>query len=261
MKIVIIGHGAIAAHVGANCPAGADLVAVICRSGRADAARAAMGEVPAVDAVADLPVRPDLVIDCGGHPALIQHGEQVLTAGIELLTVSAGALADAGLHDRLLAAAATGHTRLVVATGAIGALDALAAAAEDPQLEVTYTGRKPPAGWRGSAAESLLDLDRLTTAMTHYRGTARDAALRYPKNANVAAAVALAGAGFERTRVELIADPAVDGNIHEISARGTFGNLGFRIEGRPLPGNPSSSALTAMSVLRAIRQRLTGLWI
>ena len=128
-----------------------------------------------------------------------------------------------------------------VAAGGVGGLS-----------RVTYRGRKPPAGWRGSAAEEKLDLDALPEAAVHFRGNARDAALEYPQNANVAASIALAGVGFEETRVELIADPDATRNVHEILAEGEFGSFEFRIEGASLPGNPRSSALTAMSVVREI---------
>jgi len=79
--------------------------------------------------------------------------------------------------------------------------------------------------------------------------------LRYPKNANVAAAVALAGLGFDATRVTLIADAAATGNTHEILARGDFGQFEFRITGDALPDNPRTSALAAMSTLSAILDR------
>ena len=194
----------------------------------------------------------DLVADCAGHPALRQHGAAILSRGIDLVSVSSGALADTTLHDRLVAAARSGNSQLRVVSGAIGALDALSSANIGKLTQVTYRGRKPPQGWRGSPAESKLDLDSLSEAAVHFSGSARDAALEYPKNANVAASVALAGIGLDDTTVELIADPGVQRNTHEIVAEGDFGRFEFRIEGRSLPDNPRSSAITAMSVVREI---------
>jgi predicted dinucleotide-utilizing enzyme len=49
-------------------------------------------------------------------------------------------------------------------------------------------------------------------------GAVAQAALACPMNANVAAAVALAGAGFEKTTIELVADPAAGGNRNQIVA-------------------------------------------
>ena len=201
---------------------------------------------------ADANTAVDLAVDCAGHPALRQHGEAVLSHGVNLVTVSSGALADAALFDRLAAAATRGGSQLRVVSGAIGALDALSAAGVGSLKKVTYRGRKPPRGWRGSPAETRLDLDALAEATPHFRGSARNAALEYPKNANVAASVALAGIGFDKTVVELIADPAATRNVHEIEAEGDFGRFEFRIEGASLPDNPRSSAITAMSVVREI---------
>ena len=194
----------------------------------------------------------DLAVDCAGHPALRQHGVEVLRNGVDLVTVSSGALGDARLYAELADAAQQGGAQLRVVSGAIGALDALSAANIGNLVAVTYRGRKPPQGWRGSPAEEKLDLENLREAAVHFSGNARNAALEYPKNANVAASVALAGIGFDETRVELIADPGVERNVHEIVAEGDFGRFEFRIEGRSLPDNPRSSAITAMSVVREI---------
>src|SRR5260370_19337106 len=83
---------------------------------------------------------------------------------------------------------------------------------------VRYRSRKPPLAWRGSVAERVADLGTLAKPTVLYKGTAGEAALLYPQNANVAAAVALAGLGFESTQVELVADLGAGGNIHEIEA-------------------------------------------
>ncbi len=248
MKIAIIGQGAIASYVRAHIKRhGISEIAQIVRPGKEMA-----GSPPSISCVGDLPGAVDLIVDCGGHAALAAHGPAALARGIDVLTVSLGALADADLHDRLLAAAQAGGARLSLATGAIGGLDALRAATVGQLDQVTYTGRKPPDGWRGSPAERTLDLDAITEAAVHFKGSAREAALAYPKNANVAAAVALAGIGLDRTKVELIADPSVTTNIHQISASGDFGDMQFTIAGNSLPDNPRSSALAAMSVVAAL---------
>ncbi|PWJ16967.1 aspartate dehydrogenase [Jannaschia seohaensis] len=244
MTIGIIGEGAIGRYVRAHLEG---VTVALVRPGREGP-----GRVASVDA---LPGDLRLMLDCAGHQALAQFGPEILARGIDLVTVSLGALADDALHGRLREAARTGGARLHLASGAIGALDALAAARVGGLDAVTYAGRKPPAGWRGSAAEPVLGLDALTAPAAHFEGTAREAALRYPKNANVAAAVALAGAGFDATRVRLIADPDAPGNVHEIEARGAFGRFSFRIEGRALPDNPRSAALAAMSVVAAVLRR------
>jgi aspartate dehydrogenase len=117
---------------------------------------------------------------------------------------------------------------------------------------VTYRSRKPPNAWQGSPAEKAIDLATLQQAATFFRGNAREAARRYPKNANVTATLALAGLGFDNTNVELIADPSVSHNIHEIEAEGPSGVIELRFIGYPSPLNPRTSALTAYSLIRTL---------
>lgn len=197
---------------------------------------------------------PDsLVADCAGGEGLTAHGAQLLAMGRSVLTLSAAALADDTLRGQLQEAAQNGGAQLGVVSGAIGAIDALAAAAAGGLTRVTYTGRKPPVGWRGSPAEAVLDLANLTAPAEHYRGSARQAALDYPKNANVAATVALAGLGFDNTEVVLIADPSVSANTHTLEAEGAFGHFSATFAGVALPGNPRSSAMAAYAMISALR--------
>lgn len=251
MKIGLIGNGAIARYVTAALDTRPHvLAALLLRPGRA-----APGDAPAFATVADLPRDLDLMIDCAGHSALAEHGQRILAAGIDMITVSIGALADRQVETALRQAADEGQARLHLASGAIGALDCLAAARVGGLSAVTYTGRKPPEGWRGSPAEGPLDLGNLPPgAHLHFEGSAREAALAYPKNANVAAAVALAGIGFDDTNVQLIADTTLKQNSHEITAQGSFGTFRFQISGNALPDNPKSSALAAMSVVAKLDQ-------
>jgi aspartate dehydrogenase len=253
--IAIIGCGAIGEAVAGYLAdrQSVEIVVAIVEAGMEARARTVFGDNVEIVQTFDRANRQvNLAVDCAGHSALRQHGATILSQGIDLITVSSGALADAQLHESLIAAARDGGAQLRVVSGAIGALDVLAAGSIGALAHVTYRGRKPPAGWRGSAAEEKLNLDAISKAEVHFRGTARAAALEYPKNANVAASVALAGVGFDATKVELIADPTIERNIHEVEAEGDFGRFTFRIEGNSLPGNPRSSSITAMSVVREI---------
>ena len=255
MNIGIIGEGAIGRYVRQHSTElGLKPIISLVRAARLLDAQPDHGiRVASVD---DLPADIDLMIDCAGHAALAAYGPPILRRGIDLVTVSLGALADPALFETLETSAKQGGARLLLANGAIGALDCLQSARIGGLDQVTYAGRKPPLGWIGSPAETKLRLDTLTEITEHFTGSARQAALEYPKNANVAAAVALAGTGLDDTKVRLLADPTVATNVHEIRAKGEFGNFSFQIQGHPLPDNPRSSALAAMSVVAAVlRQR------
>lgn len=256
MKIGIIGVGAIGTYVRDHLEdRGHAIRALLVRPERVDELARERPDTTCVATVADLPADIDLVIDCAGQGALTLHGADILRRGIDLMTVSIGALANATLYSDLEQAAIDGNAMLHLVSGAIGALDCLRAARTGALHTVTYTGRKPPKSWKGSPAEEQLDLDSLTDSeRVHFEGSARDAATQYPKNANVAAAVALAGVGMDDTEVRLIADPNVDQNIHEVVATGEFGRFAFEIRGHALPDNPKSSALAAMSVVSQVEQ-------
>lgn len=198
----------------------------------------------------------DLVVECAGHTAVGDYGEAVLAAGQDLDIASVGALADRSVHEGLLAAATRGGARLILPAGAVGGIDVLAAARLSGLEESSYIGRKPPRAWAGTRAESLLDLERLTEPATFFEGNARDAARDYPQNANVAATVALAGAGFDATRVRLVADPGITRNRHEVVLRSAAVDVTIRLEGRPSPANPKTSLGAGYSIAREVLNRV-----
>jgi aspartate dehydrogenase len=247
---------------------GVALEALICLTREGSGARAAQAleafrgglvrDVLIVDSLSQLiAARPQLVAEAAGHEAVRECAPSLLMSGVDVLLVSAGALADAGLRASLDAAALRSRARWSVCSGAVGGLDILAAARLAGLQDVLYTSRKPPLAWRGTPAERLVDLAGLTQAEIFYEGDARGAARDYPQNANVAATFALAGAGFERTRVRLVADPSVSRNVHEIAIRSVCADISIEIAGHPAPDNPKTSLTTGFALAAEImRARL-----
>ncbi|MFC3225716.1 aspartate dehydrogenase [Marinibaculum pumilum] len=260
-RVALIGFGAIGRAVadGLLAAAGDDapvLAAVLVRPGRAEPVRDALPAGTAVvEDVAGLrAAAPGLVVECAGQAAVAEHAEAVLAAGIDLMVISTGALAAPGRLERLTATAKAVGAQLIAPAGAIAGLDGLGALRRSGLSAVTYTSTKPPLAWRGTAAEEQLDLESLAQATTFFEGSARDAALAYPKNANLAATVALAGLGLDETRVRLVADPAAQGNTGRIEAEGAAGRLSVTMGGAA-SANPKTSASTAWSLLDAILRR------
>jgi len=229
--------------------------AVIASAGSEDLVRqrlSSLRQAPQVLTALPAEACPDLLVECAGHKAIEEHVLPALERGIACLIVSVGALSEPGLVERLEAAAARGNTRIELLPGAIGGIDALSAAKVGGLDAVAYIGRKPAQAWKHTPAEQVCTLDSLSEATVIFDGSAREAARLYPKNANVAATLSLAGLGLDRTRVTLIADPHSEENVHQVEACGAFGRFEMSLRGKPLAANPKTSALTVYSVVRAL---------
>lgn len=207
------------------------------------------------DRLADLDI--DFVVEAAGRDAVAQWGEAALRHAKAMAVASASAFCDTALLDRLITVAKGAGSQIIVPSGALAGIDGLAAASLLDLDEVVHRIVKPPAAWRGTPSDALIDLDALGEPMTFFAGSAREAASRYPNNANVAAISALAGIGLERTRVELVAHPGAAYNGHFLTARGAFGRLEISIENRPLALNPKTSELAALALVRAIENRVS----
>ena len=103
---------------------------------------------------------------------------------------------------------------------------------------------------------SIRGVSDLTEPLQVCHGPAREAARGFPANVNVAAALALAGIGPDRTEVTVWADPAVDRNIQSVTISSDTGDATMTMRNIPSAENPKTGRIVANSVLATLR-RLT----
>ena len=223
-----------------------------------DAARAGAAmagftrEVPVVP-LARLWEQADIIVECAPAAVLREIAEPALTQGRTVIVLSCGALLD---NMELVDLARRHEGRILVPTGALLGLDAVIAAAEGCISRVRMITRKPPQGLLGAPhlVANEINVADLTEPKCVFSGTAREAARGFPANVNVAAALALAGIGPDRTTVEIWADPSVTRNIHRIEVEAEAARLSMQIENVPTDENPRTGRLTPLSVIAALRK-------
>jgi len=86
-----------------------------------------------------------------------------------------------------------------------------------------------------------------------FAGPAREGVPHFPQNVNIAAVLALAGVGLDRTGLVVIADPALERNTHTIRVSGPTGRFSVVMENVASPENPKTSWLACYSALAALR--------
>jgi aspartate dehydrogenase len=196
----------------------------------------------------------ELVIEAASQGAVAKYALSVLKAKKDLMIVSAGALGDEKLLRVIRRAAERTGRRVHVPSGAILGIDGIKAAGEGID-EVILTTRKPPVALAYSeyVRKKGIDLTGLRKPLVLFKGTARDAVKAFPESVNVAATLSLAGIGFSKTKVRVVADPSLDRNVHEIRVRGRAGEFVTEARNVPSPDNPRTSYLAALSAVRMLR--------
>ena len=260
-RVAIAGFGAIGKVVAAALDPklhggieGMALAAVSARDiARAERAMAAFAHPVPVLPLARLGETADIVVECAPAAVLREIAEPALAQGRTLIVLSCGALLD---NFDLVDLARRHGGRILVPTGALLGLDAVQGAAQGAIERVHMTTRKPPGGLDGAPylVEHGILVTSLDAARRVFTGTARAAARGFPANVNVAAALALAGIGPDRTTIEIWADPGVDRNIHKIEVEADSVRLSMQIENVPSLENPKTGRLTPLSVIALLKK-------
>ncbi len=256
LSVGIAGLGAIGLHLAKALDQGIEglrLAAVAARDhAKAERNLAGFGNRPKLVPLGALAEHADIVVEAAPAAVFEEIAQPAIAQGRIFVPSSVGALLP---RMHLVEQAKRTGARIIVPTGALLGLDAVRAAAEGTVHSVTIETRKPPRGLAGAPylEQHNIDLAGITSATRVFQGNAFDAARGFPANVNVAAALALAGIGPERTMVEIWADPAVTRNTHTIRVDAEAARLTMTIENVPSEENPRTGKITPLSILACLR--------
>ena len=176
--------------------------------------------------------KPRVIIEAASVQAAKDYLPQIVAEGVDLIVMSTGALLDLDVD----------MGKVHVPSGAIGGLDAVASAVLAGVDEVALTSRKNP---------RALGMDNKEAKLV-YAGSAEEAAKRFPREMNVAATLALT-VKPAKVKVQVLSDPAVQRNTHEIQLKWRFGEMFLRFANDLHPDNPHTSALAAWSAIKLLQ--------
>jgi aspartate dehydrogenase len=179
--------------------------------------------------------KPKVIVEAAGQGAVHQYYDKLVASKAEIIFMSTGALLD---HD-------TSNPHVHFPAGAIGGLDAIAAAANAGIDEITLTTRKSP-----KALGKPITVETVT-----FEGDAEQAARQFPKEMNVAATLALT-VKPTKVKVKVVVDPATTRNTHEINVKWRYGDMQLKFANMPHPDNPHTSALAAWAAIRLLQTLL-----
>lgn len=213
----------------------------------------------------DVPVLPlgelanhaDVIVECAPAAVFRELLEPAVEQGRRIVCISAGALLE---HFDLVERARETGSQIMLPTGAIAGLDTVRAAARGGISSSTIVTRKPPNGLQGAPGiPDGVDILALTEPLQVFAGSAREGAKLFPANVNVAAALGLAGAGPDETRLEIWADPGVQRNVHRIELRSAAVDIDVDIRNVPSEANPRTGKVVCMSVLASLERLVSPL--
>ena len=246
MKLGIIGCGAIGTDVANEADKMKEIEKIYLHDIKKDASNKLIKYLKKAEIrpVKDFLEDVDIVFEAASQGAVDEYAEEVIKAGKDLVIMSVGKLLDNEFMKNIEKIAKEKKCRIYLPSGAVCGIDGVLSASIDTIDEVTLVTTKP--------SESLNK--KVNRRMILYDGNARDAVKKFPMNINVAASLALAGIGFEKTKVKIVVDPVATRISHKILAHGRFGRLRAEVENMPNPNNPRSSYMASLSAIATLKR-------
>lgn len=200
---------------------------------------------------------PDIAVECASTQAFAEHGPRLLSAGIDLMPLSLGALCNSSTEAEMIQAAQTGPGRLEVPAGALGGLGLIASARHSGLRRAVFRATYPPAQWIDMSKSANVDRTDFIDGAPFLKGSVREIVARFPGHLNVAVGVALAGLGLDRTEMEVCSDSKLTQASFSLSIRSASGDATLELTGRDAPVDADPRDLTAFSLVRLLERRLT----
>jgi aspartate dehydrogenase len=225
-------------------------------SGDLDKARGKVSQLksaPAVLPLAEFVQACDIVVECATAGAFAEIARAVLGAGKTLIAVSAGGVPNC---PELAQLARDHHARVVLASGALPGLDSMRSAAEGKITSVHLRTQLRPDSLAHEEAIRKRGFDFSTPPkepVKVWEATGGETAAAFPRHFNVAITLSLATIGFERTRIEVWADPTVAGTVHTVTVESEDVSLTLISRNRPSPANPRTSRIVSHNVIATLR--------
>jgi aspartate dehydrogenase len=215
----------------------------------------------AVRSLENLIHKSELVIEAASADSSWDIAKKTLSCGREIMIMSVGGIVK---HiNQLFKLGDYYQAKVYIPSGAISGIDALKAANLGKIKSVILRTRKNPLSFKGVkyVQDKKLNLGKIKKDTILFSGTAQEAMRFFPQNINVAGILSIAGIGEVCTRVEIIASPKINRNIHEIEIQSNVGKIITCTENVLHPDNPKTSYLAVLSAAATLKQILEPLRI
>lgn len=244
MKVGIIGCGAIANIITTSIVPEENDIDIVCFFDkdieRAENLASLAGGIAVLD-IEDMLDKVDLVLECASPDSVKEYAPIVLNKGLDIIIMSIGAFMDMDFYKEVLKIAKENNVKIHLPSGAVVGLDGIKAVAKFGLKEVSLVTRKSP-----KSLGMEIDSEKVL-----FEGKASQAVKKFPLNINVAATISMAC--NKDIDVKIIVDPKVDRNVHEIIAKGDFGEFKTTTMNLPCEANPKTSMLAALSAIRLLK--------
>ena len=265
MRITIVGCGAI----GSKLAKAADemeevkrIYLIDLKKEKAEKLASSLNKAIVVDSVEDELYHCDLVIEAASQVAAKDILTKTVGRGVDIMVMSVGALVDDDFRDMVFDKAKNCDASIFIPSGALFGTDGLRAASQDELSTVELVSTSGPKSLANIEYfdKQGINVNSIKERKVMYSGTAREAVKLFPQNINIAATIAILGAGFDRTTVTIVLDPDAKTNSHELVVKGAFGVSNSHTNNVPAPDNPSTSYLASLSAIAALKRIIRNEW-